>query len=211
MAGGAYSKEQLALLLEGVSRIFNGFIVGLVLGVLFVIAYVTIVLSSFGNVDFLIHGFGILFIILGLLSLPIDYYFLYSGLVYLSRVDRNKYGIGAWGGLGLLVLSGVLIAYGIYLAISHISLSMLLIIAVPIIIVGLIIQILMYIALYRLGNDFNVSYLTAGIIILIVAAAIYAIPVINIAGGILALVGFILMLIGLNEVKKKIEAMILSK
>ena len=211
MAGGAYSKEQLALLLEGVSRIFNGFIVGLVLGVLFVIAYVTIVLSSFGNVDFLIHGFGILFIILGLLSLPIDYYFLYSGLVYLSRVDRNKYGIGAWGGLGLLVLSGVLIAYGIYLAISHISLSMLLIIAVPIIIVGLIIQILMYIALYRLGNDFNVSYLTAGIIILIVAAVIYAIPVINIAGGILALVGFILMLIGLNEVKKKIEAMIMSK
>ena len=83
--------------------------------------------------------------------------------------------------------------------------------AVPMIIVGLIFQVLMYIALYRLGNDFGIGYLTAGIIILIIAAVIYAIPVIDIVGGILALIGLILMLVGLNEVKKKIEAMITPK
>ena len=106
----------------------------------------------------------------------INYYFPYSGLVYLSRADRDKYGIGAWGGLGLLVLSGVLIIYGVYLIASHISLTMFLMMAVPIAIVGLIIQVFMYVALYRLGNDFNVGYLTAGIIILLFATVLSVIP-----------------------------------
>ena len=208
MAGGAYSKEQLALLLEGVSRIFNGFIVGLVLGIIFAIAYVALILSSDDNAEAFIHGLGILIIILGVLAFPINYYFLYGGLVYLSRADRGKYGIGAWGGLGLLVLSGVLIIYGVFLIASHISLTMFLMMTVPIAIVGLIIQVFMYVALYRLGNDFNVGYLTAGIIILLFATVLSVIPLINVVGGILGLVGFVLMLVGLNEVKNKIGAWI---
>ncbi|GAB6943704.1 hypothetical protein [Vulcanisaeta sp. JCM 14467] len=211
MAGGAYSKEQLALLLEGVSRIFNGFIVGLVLGVIFAIAYVALTLSSDGSAEAFIHGLGILIIVLGVLAFPINYYFLYGGLVYLSRADRGKYGIGAWGGLGLLVLDSVLIIYGVYLIASRISLTTFLMTAVPIAVVGLIIQVLMYAALYRLGDDFGVGYLTTGVIILLFATVLSAIPLINVVGGILGLVGFVLMLVGLNEVKNKIEPQIMPK
>ena len=106
-------------------------------------------------------------------------------------------------------INDVLIICGVYLIASqHASLTMFLITAVLIAIVSLIAQVLMYVALYRLGNDFNVGYLTAGIIILIFTTVLSVIPLINVVGCILGLVSFILMLVGLNKVKNKIEVRI---
>ncbi|MGC8608135.1 MAG: DUF973 family protein, partial [Vulcanisaeta sp.] len=65
--------------------------------------------------------------------------------------------------------------------------------------------ILMCVALYRLGNDFNSGHLTGGAVVFAVGLVLLIIPVISVVGGFVAFIGLILVLIGLSNVKKGFE------
>lgn len=209
MAGGegqGGDKERMIYLYHGVSRIFDGYIVGIGLGALLVIILVTIILASDDNVAALIHNFGIFLIIIGVIGSPFTFFFMYRGFTYLAMADRGgRYGIGAFGAICSLALSPALIPEGVLLLVLSISYFIFIVMSVVTIIVGFVFELLMYIALYRLGNYFNMGYLTAGIIISLFATVLSAIPVIEIVGGIIGLIGFVLILVGLNEIKKSLK------
>ncbi len=209
---GGNDKERMTYLYQGVSRIFDGYIAGIGLGVLLIIILVVIILASDDNVTALIHNFGIFFIVIGVIGFPFTFFFMYRGFTYLARADKGRYGIGTFGAIGSLALNLVLIPEGALLLVLSISYPIFLVMGVVTIIVGFVFELLMYIALYRLGDYFNVGYLTAGIVISLFATVLSAIPMIDIVGGgIIGLVGFVLILVGLNEVKKKIETQITPK
>ncbi|MGC8607957.1 MAG: hypothetical protein ACP5L5_10425 [Vulcanisaeta sp.] len=203
--GNSSDRERMILLYHGVSRIFDGYIASIALGILLAIVLVAIILSSDDNVNVLIHNFGIFFITVGILGLPFTFFFMYGGFTYLARADKGRYGIGVLGAIGLLALGLVLISEGAYLVITRVSYSIFLIMSVITIIAGFVFELLMYIVLYRLGDDFSVSYLTAGVIVSLFATVLLAVPVINIVGDVIGLIAFVLILVGLNEVKKSIE------
>lgn len=213
MAGGGgqgSDKEGgMIYLYHGVSRIFDGYIAGIGLGVLLVIILVAIILASDDSVTALIRNFGIFFIVVGVIGFPFILFFMYRGFTYLAMADKERYGIGVFGAIGSLTLSLALIPEGASLLVLRASYSTFLVMAVATIIIGFVFELLMYVALYRLGDYFSVGYLTGGIIISLFATVLSAIPVIEIiGGGILGLVGFVLILVGLNEVKKSLEKMI---
>ncbi|WP_446752336.1 hypothetical protein [Vulcanisaeta sp. JCM 16161] len=207
--GQGGDKERMIYLYHGVSRIFDGYIAGIGLGVLLIIVLVVIILASDDNVAALIHNFGIFFIVIGVLGIPFTYFFMYRGFTYLAMADRDRYGIGALGAIGSLALSLALIPEGALLLVLRTSYSTFLVLSVVTIIVGFVFELLMYIALYRLGDYFSVGYLTAGIIIIsLFTTLLSVIPVIEIIGSIIGLIGFVLILVGLNEVKKSVERII---
>jgi len=86
-----------------------------------------------------------------------------------------------------------------------------LILSLPMII-GIVGTILMMVALYRLGEQFSVGYLSAGAALVIFMAVIIlfilipgAIIVVGILGLLIGIPTIILLLVGLNEVKKVAE------
>ena len=127
------------------------------------------------------------------------YRFLYRGFNYLFIIDRAKYGIGRLGTKLMFVFNAASIALGLFLALSSNKLVMVLsaaiinltrlLMAIPFI--------LMCVALYRLGNDFNSSHLTGGAVVFAVGLALLIIPIISAVGGFVAFIGLILVLIGL--------------
>ncbi len=70
-------------------------------------------------------------------------------------------------------------------------------------IVALVLYVLVLIAFYRLGSEFNADRLRVGVIITIVTVFILISP--NIIAAIIGIVGVILMLMGLGDVKRTIE------
>ncbi|WP_054854373.1 hypothetical protein [Vulcanisaeta distributa] len=187
MAGGGgqgSDKEGgMIYLYHGVSRIFDGYIAGIGLGVLLVIILVAIILASDDSVTALIRNFGIFFIVVGVIGFPFILFFMYRGFTYLAMADKERYGIGVFGAIGSLTLSLALIPEGASLLVLRASYSTFLVMAVATIIIGFVFELLMYVALYRLGDYFSVGYLTGGIIISLFATVLSAIPVIEIIGG----------------------------
>ncbi|GAB6947128.1 hypothetical protein JCM16161A_12580 [Vulcanisaeta sp. JCM 16161] len=58
-------------------------------------------------------------------------------------------------------------------------------------------------ALYRLGSEFNVDHLRIGAILIIASAVILVTP--NILAAIIGLVGVVLTIMGIGEVKRVVE------
>ncbi|MGC8608145.1 MAG: hypothetical protein ACP5L5_11370 [Vulcanisaeta sp.] len=120
----------------------------------------------------------------------------------MARADPARYGIGRLGVFLSFVILGVSFGIGLWFVLASISVGMLTVLDVLVGLAGLVPLVLMLIALYRLGDEFGVNYLTLGVVLSLIGAILQLVPVINIVGGILDLVGFILQLVGLNEVKR---------
>ncbi len=135
-----------------------GYIAGIGLGILLIIILVVIILASDDDVTALIRNFGIFFIVIGIIGFPFIFFFMYRGFTYLTMADRGgRYGIGMFGAIGSLALSLALIPEGALLLVLNISYFIFIVMSVVTIIVGFIFELLMYIALYRLGDYFNVA------------------------------------------------------
>ncbi|WP_054856659.1 DUF973 family protein [Vulcanisaeta sp. JCM 16159] len=122
----------------------------------------------------------------------------------MARADSARYGVGRLGVLLSFVILGASFGIGLWFVLTSISVGMLVVLDVIVGLAGLAPLVLMLIALYRLGDEFGVNYLSLGVILSLIGAILQVVPVISIVGGILNLVGFILQLVGLNEVKRVI-------
>jgi len=229
---GADDVKYYSLIYDGVSLLFTGVIFELISGILFAIVTIAVVFgivysggsgvysgwSMMAREDYLInevvHAAAIIGIVLGLIDFIIIYVYYYRGFTKLAMADPSRYSIGRVGSIVNIV--GQII--GISLAALLLSLTfnlsnvwMAYLISSPGSIVGFVGSVLTMVALYRLGDHFNVSYLSAGAALLVFMAAINLfnmIPGASVVVGILALLigipALILLMIGLNEVKKAV-------
>ncbi|GAB6943703.1 hypothetical protein [Vulcanisaeta sp. JCM 14467] len=113
------------------------------------------------------------------------------------------YGIGMLGIKILLLISPLLLAEGLYLTLVNASLIAFLLFRVINGITALVLYVLILVALYRLGSEFNADRLKIGVIITIVTVFILISP--NIIAAIIGIVGIALMLMGLGDVRRTIE------
>jgi hypothetical protein len=222
---GPGDAKYYSLIYDGVSLLFTGVIFELIFDILIIIVTIAVVFSivysgssMMANEDYLVnevvHAAAIIGIISGLIDFIIIYTYFYRGFTKLAMADPSKYSIGRTGSIVNIV--GQII--GISLAALLLSLTfnlsnvwMAYLISSPGSIVGFVAIVLTMIALYRLGNHFNVSYLSTGAALLVFMAAINLfnmIPGASVVVGILALLigipALILLMIGLNEVKKAV-------
>ncbi|MFP3280678.1 MAG: DUF973 family protein [Vulcanisaeta sp.] len=222
---GPGDAKYYSLIYDGVSLLFTGVILELIFGILFTIVTIAVVFgivysgsSMMADEDYLIneviHATAISGIVLGLIDFIIIYVYYYRGFTKLAMADPSRYSIGRIGSIVNIV--GQII--GISLAALLLSLTfnlsnvwMAYLISSPGSIVGFVGSVLTMIALYRLGDHFNVSYLSAGAILLVFMAAINllnmipgASVVVGILGLLIGIPALILLMIGLNEVKKAV-------
>jgi hypothetical protein len=222
---GADDVKYYSLIYDGVSLLFTGVIFELIFGILFVIVTIAVVFSVVYSgwsmmaregylINEVVHAAAIIGIVLGLIYFIITYVYYYKGFTKLAMADPSRYNIGRVG--SIVSIAGQVI--GISLAALLLSLTfnlsnvwMVYLISSPGSIVGFVATVLIMIALYRLGNHFNVSYLSTGAALLVFMAVINLfnmIPGASVVVGILALLigipALILLMIGLNEVKKAV-------
>lgn len=119
------------------------------------------------------------------------------------RVDRARYGIGMLGIKVLPLISPLLLAEGLYLALVNQSPVTFLLLRVVNSIIALVLYVLVLIALYRLGSEFDADRLKVGVVMTIVTVLILMLP--NVIAAIIGIVGVMLMLMGLGDVKRAIE------
>ncbi len=108
--------------------------------------------------------------------------------------------------LGIKVLpliSPLLLAEGLYLALVNQSPVTFLLLRVVNSIIALVLYVLVLIALYRLGSEFDADRLKVGVVMTIVTVLILMLP--NVIAAIIGIVGVMLMLMGLGDVKRAIE------
>jgi hypothetical protein len=222
---GPGDAKYYSLIYDGVSLLFTGVIFELIFDILIIIVTIAVVFSivysgssMMANEDYLVnevvHAAAIIGIISGLIDFIIIYTYFYRGFTKLAMADPSKYSIGRTGSIVNIV--GQII--GISLAALLLSLTfnlsnvwMAYLISSPGSIVGFVATVLTMIALYRLGNHFNVSYLSTGAALLVFMAAINlfnmipgASVVVGILGLLIGIPALILLMIGLNEVKKAV-------
>ena len=195
--------ERLSLIHDGITRIQEGMYVGLGLGVMYGIASLVVNLLGLTSVRLMIRGYGILQIAGVVAGVPVLYHYMYRGFNELVRADRARYGIGMLGIKILLLISPLLLAEGLYLTLVNASLIAFLLFCVINGITALVLYVLILVALYRLGSEFNADRLKIGVIITIVIVFILISP--NIIAAIIGIVGIALMLMGLGDVKRAIE------
>jgi uncharacterized membrane protein len=220
---GPGDAKYYSLIYDGVSLLFTGVILELIFGILFTIVTIAVVFGIVYsgliiNEDYLInevvHATAISGIVFGLIDFIIIYVYYYRGFTKLAMADPSKYSIGRTGSIVNIVGQIIGISLAALLLPLTFNLSnvwMAYLISSPGSIVGFVATVLTMIALYRLGNHFNVSYLSTGAALLVFMAVINLfnmIPGASVVVGILALLigipALILLMIGLNEVKKAV-------
>jgi hypothetical protein len=166
-------------------------------------------------VNEVVHVSAVIGIISGLILFIIIYTYYYRGFMKLATADPLKYGIGRVGSIigmaGLVInISSSALLLSLTFSLSNIWTAYL-ILSLPMII-GIVGTILMMVALYRLGEQFSVGYLSAGAALVIFMAVVIlfilipgAIIVVGILGLLIGIPTIILLLVGLNEVKKVAE------
>jgi len=222
---GPGDAKYYSLIYDGVSLLFTGVIFELIFGILITIVTIAVVFSivysgssMMANEDYLVnevvHAAAIIGIITNLIDFVIVYAYYYRGFTKLAMADLSRYSIGRVG--SIVSIAGQVI--GISLAALLLSLTFNLsnvwivyLISSPGSIVGFVANVLITIALYRLGDHFNVSYLSTGATLLAFMAAINlfnmipgASVVVGILGLLIGIPALILLMIGLNEVKKAV-------
>ncbi len=188
---------------NGVSRIQTGINIGVMLGIIYGIALLVINLLGSMSIEAMIRGYGILQVAEVAVGLPVLYHYMYRGFNELTKADSARYGIGRLGVILLLVISPLLLAEGLYFILVDVSQSIFLLLRVVDSVVALVIYVLILVALYRLGSEFNVDHLRIGAILVIVSAVILVTP--NILAAIIGLVGVVLTITGIGEVKRVVE------
>ena len=196
--------ERLRLIHDGVTRIQEGMYVGLGLGIMYGIASLVVNLLGLTSVSLMIRGYGILQIAGVVVGVSVLYHYMYRGFNELVRADRARYGIGMLSIKVLLLISPLLLAEGLYLALANASLIAFLLFRIINGITALVLYVLILVALYRLGSEFNTDKLKIGVIITIVTVFILISP--NVMAAIIGIVGIALILMGLGDVKRTIES-----
>ncbi|WP_054856642.1 DUF973 family protein [Vulcanisaeta sp. JCM 16159] len=195
--------QRLIFIYNGVSRIQTGINIGVMLGIIYGIALLVINLLGSMSIEAMIRGYGILQVAEVAVGLPVLYHYMYRGFNELTKADSARYGIGRLGVILLLVISPLLLAEGLYFILVDVSQSIFLLLRVVDSVVALVIYVLILVALYRLGSEFNVDHLRIGAILVIVSAVILVTP--NILAAIIGLVGVVLTITGIGEVKRVVE------
>jgi len=196
--------------------IFMGVIFDLIVSILFGIVIFAVASSiAYSGVNEAVHVSAVIGIISGLIYFIIIYTCYYRGFMKLATADQLKYGIGRVG--SIIGMAGLVISISLSALLLSLTFSLsniwtaYLMLSLPIII-GIVGTILMMVALYRLGEQFNIGYLSAGAALMIFMAVIIlfilipgAIIVVGILGLLIGIPTIILLLVGLNEVKKVAE------
>ena len=199
----AVDREKLKLIYNGVTRIQEGMYVGLGLGVMYGIASLVVNFLGLTSVSLMIRGYGILQVAEVAVGVPVLYHYMYRGFNEFVKADKARYGIGMLSIKVLLLISPLLLAEGLYLALAKASLIAFLLFRIIDGIIALVLYVLVLIALYRLGSEFNADRLKIGVIITIVTVFILVSS--NVIAAIIGIVGIVLMLMGLGDVKRTIE------
>ena len=220
---GPGDAKYYSLIYDGVSLLFTGVIFELVFGILVAIVTIAVVFGIvysglITNEDYLVnevvHAAAIIGIVFGLINFIIIYVYYYRGFTKLAVADPSRYSIGRVG--SIVSIAGQVI--GISLAALLLSLTfnlsnvwMAYLMLSPGNIVDFVATVLIMNALYRLGNYFNVSYLSIGAVLAVFMAVISlfnmipgASVVVGILGLLIGIPALILLMIGLNEVKKAV-------
>ena len=213
---GPGDAKYYSLIYDGVSLLFTGAIFGFIVSILFGIVTLAVASSiAYSGVNEVVHVSAVIGIIYGLILFIIIYTCYYRGFMKLATADPLKYGIGKVGSIigmaGLVInISSSALLLSLTFSLSNIWTAYL-ILSLPMII-GIVGTILMMVALYRLGEQFSVGYLSAGAALVIFMAVIIlfilipgAIIVVGILGLLIGIPTIILLLVGLNEVKKVAE------
>ncbi|WP_148678257.1 DUF973 family protein [Vulcanisaeta distributa] len=196
-------REKLELIYNGVTRIQEGMYIGIGLGLMYGVTSLVLNFLGLTSVGLMIRGYGILQIAEVAIGVPVLYYYMYRGFNELVRADRARYGIGMLGIKVLLLISPLLLAEGLYLALVNQSPVTFLLLRVVNSIIALVLYVLVLIALYRLGSEFDADRLKVGVVMTIVTVFILMLP--NVIAAIIGIVGVMLMLMGLGDVKRAIE------
>jgi hypothetical protein len=220
---GPGDAKYYSLIYDGVSLLFTGVIFELVFGILVAIVTIAVVFGIvysglITNEDYLVnevvHAAAIIGIVFGLINFIIIYVYYYRGFTKLAVAEPSRYSIGRVGSIVNIVGQVIGISLAALLLSLTFNLSNVWIVYLmssPGSIVGFVGSVLTMIALYRLGDHFNVSYLSAGATLLVFMAAINlfnmipgASVVVGILGLLIGIPALILLMIGLNEVKKAV-------
>jgi len=220
---GPGDAKYYSLIYDGVSLLFTGVIFELVFGILIAIVTIAVVFGIvysglITNEDYLVnevvHAAAIIGIVFGLINFIIIYVYYYRGFTKLAVADPSRYSIGRVGSIVNIVGQVIGISLAALLLSLTFNLSnvwMAYLMSSPGSIVGFVATVLIMNALYRLGNYFNVSYLSIGAVLAVFMAAINlfnmipgASVVVGILGLLIGIPALILLMIGLNEVKKAV-------
>jgi hypothetical protein len=220
---GLGDAKYYSLIYDGVSLLFTGVIFELVFGILVAIVTIAVVFGIvysglITNEDYLVnevvHAAAIIGIVFGLINFIIIYVYYYRGFTKLAVADPSRYSIGRVGSIVNIVGQVIGISLAALLLSLTFNLSnvwMAYLMLSPGNIVDFVATVLIMNALYRLGNYFNVSYLSIGAVLAVFMAVISlfnmipgASVVVGILGLLIGIPALILLMIGLNEVKKAV-------
>jgi len=220
---GPGDAKYYSLIYDGVSLLFTGVIFELVFGILVAIVTIAVVFGIvysglITNEDYLVnevvHAAAIVGIVFGLIDFIIIYVYYYRGFTKLAVADPSRYSIGRVGSIVNIVGQVIGISLAALLLSLTFNLSnvwMAYLMLSPGNIVDFVATVLIMNALYRLGNYFNVSYLSIGAVLAVFMAVISlfnmipgASVVVGILGLLIGIPALILLMIGLNEVKKAV-------
>ncbi|KUO80598.1 MAG: hypothetical protein AT714_03035 [Vulcanisaeta sp. OSP_8] len=220
---GPGDAKYYSLIYDGVSLLFTGVIFELVFGILVAIVTIAVVFGIvysglITNEDYLVnevvHAAAIIGIVFGLINFIIIYVYYYRGFTKLAVADPSRYSIGRVGSIVNIVGQVIGISLAALLLSLTFNLSnvwMAYLMLSPGNIVDFVATVLIMNALYRLGNYFNVSYLSIGAVLAVFMAVISlfnmipgASVVVGILGLLIGIPALILLMIGLNEVKKAV-------
>jgi hypothetical protein len=213
---GPGDAKYYSLIYDGISLLFTGVIFVLIVSILFGIVTLAVASSiAYSGVNEAVHVSAVIGIISGLIFFIIIYTYYYGGFMKLATADPLKYGIGRVG--SIIGMAGQVIGISLSALLLSLTFSLsniwtaYLMLSLPMII-GIVGTILMMVALYRLGEQFSVGYLSAGAVLTIFMAVIIlfilipgAIIVVRILGLLIGIPTIILLPVGLNEVKKVAE------
>jgi len=222
---GPGDAKYYSLIYDGVSLLFTGVILELLFGILITIVTIAVVFSivysgssMMANEDYLVneavHAAAIIGIITNLIAFVIVYAYYYRGFTKLAMADPSRYSIGRVGSIVSIagqIIGISLTALLLTLTFNLSNVQIIYLMSSPGDIVGFVGSVLTMIALYRLGDHFNVSYLSVGATLTIFMAAVNlfnmipgASVIVKVLDLLIGIPALILLMIGLNEVKKAV-------
>lgn len=206
--------SNLDALYRGLDSLSTGYVIAMFLMVFFVIVaiaeaayYVSLFSASALNTQVIISSFMFTAAVSIAVNIPINYYFFYRSFSYLATVNPIKYGIGKLGVL-ISILNQVVfsIAFSVMAAVSpYLSAFKMLSIIFGITSFGSFI--LIAIALYRLAEEYSNLFIPISIVLFVLMYLFNMLLNAALASGIFEIVGVLLMIVGLNEIKKKVGKM----
>ncbi len=224
------------LLAEGADSVFKSFLVSLIIGIIVVAALVAVTLgavsaigvANYYEAESLFYSLAATILgveMLALVGSLISFYFLYRGMKLLRLYNALRYGVG-YTGVKLVIAAILLAILGLIIIIAGLAsagaaapaetASVLNIAGVLLAglafagigaIVGLIGVILVFIALWRLGDEPGGGTIKAGVIIWLIGVIIEVIAGLagstaSGIGGLLVLIGAVLVMIGARSVRE---------